>query len=253
MMPVPRSQAVLAIVVCAGLAACSGKKDTADESGDSTAAVTGDTTVAQVPPAPAESDDEIFRGYLVFLPEGPSFMACGSNEKSWIVDLTSGELFAVYTRQAINPGDPVFVEFRAVLGPPPQVGFGARYANQLTVMQLRRAALEGPGCDEDLRTLEFRARGNDPFWGVDIATTGITFSDFGRSLKLSFPYVGPDVSPGKWRYTATTLDDGEHRITIDIEQDVCNDSMSGAYFTFTAEVDVDGRPYVGCAMQGGRE
>lgn len=253
MTPVPRSKAVLVIVVCTGLAACGGKKDTAADSGDSTAVVTRDTTVAQPTPAPAESDEEIFRGYLVILPEGPSFTACASNEKSWIVDLTSGELSAVYTRQALNRGDPVFVEFRGVLGPPPAVGFGARYANQFTVMQLRRAALEGPGCNEDLRAVEFRARGNEPFWGVDIATAGITFSDFGRSLKLSFPYVGPDVSPGRWRYTATTLDDGEHRITIDIEQDVCNDSMSGAYFTFAAEVDVDGRPYVGCAMQGGRE
>jgi putative lipoprotein len=247
----PTSKAFIVILLCAAFAACGGKKETTADSTDSTLHVTETPDTIELPPETARgSAGEIFRGYLAFLPEGSAFQACGSDEKSWIVDVTSGELSKQYERLAINRGDPIFVEFRGTLAPPPGSGFGATYANQLTVLELRHAALEGPGCNENLQGLDFRARGNEPFWGVEIGTGGIVFSDFGRSLKLTFPYAAPAESPGRWRYASTTASDGEHRIVIDIERDSCMDSMSGAFFTYSAAVEVDGSPYVGCAMQG---
>jgi uncharacterized membrane protein len=245
------SRTVIVITLGAAAGACGTKNEQSSGSVDSTRqAVEARDTVEHSAPVARESAGEIFRGYLVMLPEGSSLKVCGSEEKSWIVDLTAGELSAVYAKQATNPGDPVFVEFRGILDPAPSVGFGAGYANQLTILELRHAALEGRGCNEDLQAVEFRARGNEPFWSLDIAKSGMVFSDFGRSIRLAFPYAAPKVSSGRWRYVATAGDGGEHRIAINIERDPCTDSMSGAYFTFTVEVDVDGSPYIGCAMQG---
>ena len=193
---------------------------------------------------------EIFRGHLVYGRERQSFKACGTNRTSWVVDLTGGELESVYERLAINPHDPIFVEVRGQIGPAPSEGFGADYDYQLTVLQLRRASLEGPGCDEDLRTTEFRARGNEPFWDIDISKRGIVFSDFGRSQKLVFPYVEASVSSGRWHYVSTTQGAESHRIEIAINEQSCADNMSGAYFSFVAKVKLDGRTYSGCATEG---
>ena len=85
---------------------------------------------------------------------------------------------------------------------------------------------------------------------MDILRSGIVFSDFGRSVKLVFPYAKPTVSDGQWRYVSIIEGDEEHRIVIDIERDGCNDTMSGAYFSLLAEVEVDGRTYLGCAIEG---
>jgi len=221
---------------------------------DHSASDTARTVVAPQPTDPdttvAEAPKDVFRGYLVIEPERRLFQACGTTERSWIVDLTGQDLTDVYAALAINPGDPIFVEFQGLLEPPPDEGFGADYANQIKVLELRRAALEGPGCDEDLRAIEFRARGNEPFWGVDILRSGITFSDFGRSLKLVFPYAKPESSDGRWRYVSVIRGDEQHRIVIDIERERCNDTMSGAYFSLLAEVEMDGRTYLGCALEG---
>ncbi len=198
----------------------------------------------------AEPPRDVFRGYLVIEAKRRSFQACGTTERTWIVDLTGQELTDVYASLIINPGDPIFVEFRGLLEPPPDVGFGADYANQIKVLELRRAALEGPGCNEDLKSIEFRARGNEPFWHVDVSRKGIAFSDVGRSLKLVFPYAKPEFSDGRWRYVSAIEGDEEHTIVIDIEREQCNDTMSGAYFSLLAEVEMDGRTYLGCALEG---
>lgn len=200
--------------------------------------------------APRDTTGAVYRGYIVFQAGRASFTSCGSTERSWVVDVSGRMVSDVYDRLATNSGDPVFFELRGRFDPAPQTGFGAAYASQITVFQVRRAALEGPACNEDLRSIVFRARGNEPFWSVDIGFGGIAFSDFGRSLRLFFPYAAPIVSDQEWRYQSANKDDGTHEITVIIREGECTDSMSGAYFTFAANVEVDGRAYTGCAMEG---
>jgi putative lipoprotein len=241
--------------VCALSPGCGADEQREASGTDSTEHAAGQPDTTETAPGTITPDPtgEIFRGYLVIEPERRSFKACGTNEQSWIVDLTGRELVDVYESLAINQGDPVFVEVFGVMEPPPSEGFGADYANQIKVLELRRAALEGPGCNEDLRSVEFRARGNEPFWSAEISQSGIVFSDFGRSQKLIFPYVRPTTSPGRWTYTSSIAGTERHRIEILVEENSCTDTMSGAYFTFVVDMVVDGRTYTGCAMKGWQE
>ena len=39
-------------------------------------------------------------------------------------------------------------------------------------------------------------------------------------------------------------------IVVTIDEHACRDSMSGAYFSFAAHVEVGGRELAGCARQG---
>lgn len=248
---------LVALLVILSLAVgCTGKKNDGGEAADSLGQAADDmasddrsTRVSR--PTLADSS-EIFRGYLVYGPERRSFKACGENRASWVVDLTRGVLWNVYEQLTVNSLDPVFVEVRGEMGPPPGEGFGADYDHQLTVLQLRRAALEGPGCNEDLKATEFRALGNEPFWSVNISERGIVFSDFGRSQELVFPYSPPQVSADRRLYAASVAQGGRHRIEITIDEQPCTDTMSGAYFSYVVQAKVDGRTYVGCAMEGWR-
>ena len=45
---------------------------------------------------------------------------------------------------------------------------------------------------------------------------------------------------------------GNHHIEITIDEQACTDTMSGAYFSFVVQVELDGRTYIGCAMEGWR-
>jgi len=206
-------------------------------------------TIAESAKTP-DPTNERFLGYVTIEADRPTFTACGTNERTWILDLTGQELTDVYKSLMINPGEPIFMEFIGLREPAPEVGFGAEYTSQIKVLELLRAALEGPGCDENLSAVLFRARGNEPFWRVDVTRHAILFSDFGRSLKIRLPYTQATETETGWRIRSSTARPDAHDITIDLDRDSCNDSMSGAYFHLTAEVELDGYTYLGCAVQG---
>ena len=209
---------------------------------------TGETT--SKPPIPANSHGTYaFRGQLVLGHEVRSFTPCGKRVDYWVVDRTGGELWHVYQRLAHQPYQPMYVEVRGHLQPPPSAGFGADYEQQLTVFELRRAGVETRGCAEDLGGIAFWASGNEPFWNVQISENGIVFSQLGQP-GTTFPYTQPDLSETSRVYRSITKDPPQHRIEIALHEKRCIDSMSGEHFSFAAQVSLDGRKYLGCAREG---
>ena len=201
-------------------------------------------------PIPTNSHEtHSFRGQLVLGHEVRSFIPCGKKVDYWVVDRTGGELWKVYQRLTHKPYQPIYVEVRGHLQPPPSAGFGADYERQLTVFELRRAGIETRGCSEDLGGIAFRASGNEPFWDVEISENGIVFSQLGKP-RIVFPYAQPDVSDTMRVYRSITKERLQHRIEIALHEKRCIDSMSGERFSFAAQVSLDGRKYVGCAREG---
>ena len=212
--------------------------------------VTGQST--SKPPIPANShENSVFRGQLVLGHEVRSFIPCGKRVDYWVVDRSGGELWKVYQRLTHKPYQPMYVEVRGHLEPPPADGFGADYARQLTVFELRRAGVETRGCAEDLGGIAFRASGNEPFWNVEISENEIVFSQLGQP-KIAFPYAPPDLSDTSRVYRSRTKERPQHRIEITLREKRCIDSMSGEHFSFVAQVSLDGRKYLGCAREGSR-
>jgi uncharacterized membrane protein len=205
--------------------------------------------IQQSQPDESERTVRTFRGHLVLGHEVRSFKPCGSDQESWVLDRTGGDLWAVYRKLTNQPYQPIYVEVRGLTGPAPRDGFGAEYDNQLTIMELRRAGVETRGCEEDFGAFEFRASGNEPFWNVVISKDAVVFSELGKP-RLAFPYVEPRVSAGRWWYSSKN--DGRS-IEIIIDEIRCIDSMSGEHFSFAAKVVLDGRTYTGCAREGWRE
>jgi uncharacterized membrane protein/heat shock protein HslJ len=206
-------------------------------------------TCALLPLQAASHGRGSFRGHLTLGHEVRSFTPCGKKVDYWVVDRTGGELWNVYQGLTHKLYQPMYVEVRGHLGPPPSEGFGADYDQQLTVFELRRAGVETRGCAEDLRGVAFRGSGNEPFWDVDISENGIIFTQFGQP-KIVFPCAPPDISDTRRVYLSSTKKRPQHRIEIALDEKRCIDSMSGEYFSFAAQVSLDGRKYMGCAREG---
>ena len=188
-----------------------------------------------------------FCGDLALGPEARVLTLCDTDQKAWVTDRT-GELRNVYESFAVEPYHPIFVEMRGLVAPPVTTGIGSGYDHHVVVTQVRRAADEGHGCEEDLRGIEFRARGSEPSWYVTVSESGIAFSE--EVIREEFPYVHAGVSPGRYVYYATTQGPEQHAIAAAFEEDTCYDCMSGERFAYTAKVVLDGHRYTGCARLG---
>ena len=92
---------------------------------------------------------------------------------------------------------------------------------------------------------ELDAMGTEPFWGVQIRETQISFST--PEAKIVFPNKGLTLVDGKavWESTAG---DKPIKITL-IEKPGCSDGMSDLKFPLAAEVALGGTTYKGCAVK----
>lgn len=190
-----------------------------------------------------------YRGHLVWGHEVRSFEACDEGRAYWIVDRTAGELGRVYRALSTEPYQPLYVEFRARPVAPPTEGFGADYAQALEVLDLRRAARETAGCEEDLSGVEYLARGVEPFWSVEVRSDLILVRRLGRD-DLRFPYAASEVRENTRTYHSQRAGDPPAEIEIRLNERPCIDAMSGERHPFEAAVKVDAATLEGCALEG---
>ena len=89
----------------------------------------------------------------------------------------------------------------------------------------------------------FRARGNEPFWAIDVEGDVLHF-------------VTPEMSEGRTLHAtriahakgaAFSGEDEGRPFNLDITRTACSDSMSGDAFEFTATWDYAGQRMHGCA------
>ncbi len=108
--------------------------------------------------------------------------------------------------------------------------------------RLNRA--RGPWEEARRRGVDFRAVGQEPGWTLEIRhdRNMLMEADYGtRRVLLPTPF--PEPTDEGERYVA---EDENHSMTVDIQLDHCTDSMSGAAFSNTVTVLLDGREYRGC-------
>lgn len=92
----------------------------------------------------------------------------------------------------------------------------------------------------------FRARGNEPFWAIDVEGDVLHFvtpeMPQGRTLQ------GMRIAHAKG--VAFSGEDEGRPFNLDITRVACTDSMSGEAFEFTATWDYAGQRMHGCARAG---
>jgi uncharacterized membrane protein len=131
-------------------------------------------------------------------------------------------------------GRPMFVEF-----------FGGRDAGPgagISVLEVRRAAVETAGCRERFDQREWIGTGSEPFWRLEITGRDMLLNVLGGTAPVRVSHGGPLRQGGTVAYAA--MEGGEFTVLIDERR--CVDSMSGSLFAYSVEIRSEGQSYAGC-------
>ena len=214
-----------AVVACSGREprATSRSSQPAGDSGAASSRVT-----LQVPASQA--------GRLVLAASELSFIPCGSDARIRLQDMPNGD------------GAALVREFRGGNGEIPALV----RMSESRLVEIRFAAPEGPDCGRLAAPVVVEARGNEPFWSVEV---------YGDSARLRVPLTPGgmvfnrgswrQLTGGQWAYEARRGQSGsEEFLVLELTETPCSDSMSGARYAFRAALIRDGNPARGCAVEG---
>ena len=223
----------IACLVIIALAASCGSRERAEEK----------SAGAPGPAAPVE----VFSGFAVYGDEVRSFRRCGTEEALRAVDRT-GALWNNYDSLALHrePYEEIFCIVEGRTGPDPAEGFGAAYPGAIEITRILYMALEGFRCDLDLSRFVYRAYGNEPFWAVYIVPGGITLTMPGCEDKVWHEVRQIERDAGAVFIGSGAADSIEVRLA----EVPCRDSMSGAYFAYSARVLTGEYDLRGWALKG---
>lgn len=207
-------------------------------------------TPAAAPVDPStESSLSIKRGIVMLTTESRTLRLCGENADLWLAG-EGDALDEIYSRLAGEPGAALYVEARGERTATPQgTTIPATYAQTFLLEQVLFAAMPGEGgaCAAGPPPWRVRASGNEPFWSVEITAERIRLREPEPAMPLDLPVAESQDSEGTVTYRAA----GEgHVLELVVTALACSDSMSGAYFAYTAEGKLDGRELRGCARLG---
>lgn len=207
---------------------------------------------AAAPPAPAAPTSRVYRGTLILGGAVRSFTPCGEDRAIWVVDETDGLLSGVYNELTGDGRGAIYAEVRGALADAPAERAAAGYEALLTITELIRADPlgESDACKGLRPGVDFRAWGNEPFWSIEMGPRTIALRQIQEPAFRIYPPALPNVQQDKIVFNSTSAMNPRDRIRITLEPVPCRDSMSGAYSSWSAIVEVDNRTLRGCAVQG---
>lgn len=201
--------------------------------------------------APTESALSIKRGILTLSPDHGVFRPCGEQGDLLLVDQTDGVLARTFAAEKDGNGadQPLKLYIEAygerVTDQPAPAGF----AGTFLLEEALYAAPDGQtrGCDAPDKDYIVAARGNEPFWSVEITDAALLWRQPEEPKEISIAAPNTQNSEGAVSYAANN---DAHKIAVLIEAQGCQDDMSGEYFAYSARATLDGKQYVGCARVG---
>lgn len=215
----------------------------------------GDTTpIAQRSSAsapsepPAESSLALKRGKLLLSTEQALFQPCGSETPLWVVDQSAGVLREIFA----DPAKPLELYIEAHgerTSVPPDIAAAGAYAGAFILEEVlyASAAGEGQGCEQPAPAYVVLARGNEPFWSIEIGDGKLIWRQPEAPQEVVIDALQTQDAEGAVGYSGAA--EG-HSIELVVEAETCTDSMSGAYFAYGARATFDGKPLKGCARIG---
>ena len=211
------------VAAVALLAACNGAGGPAE------------TPAVEQTAAPAFSAPASTAGRLSMAGGELRFRPCGEAAATAVRDLPDGEGSALVQEFGGDAGITVMA----------RVEGGA-------IQEIRYAGLDGPDCDRLPPDADVQARGNEPFWRVDVDGSTATLRTPEAIEGIQY-FGGAWTRPadGQWRFEATRAEPAGS-LALELTEGRCADSMSGARYPYRAAVTVDGQRMDGCALEGRR-
>lgn len=188
------------------------------------------------------------RGTVIHDDEVPTFRPCDTDESLTIAD-NSGRIAELHAELAtgLAPGAGLFAILEGARTD--AAGAGADVTGALQIDNVLYFGFEGPGCESDW-DFAYRARGNEPFWMVQVDDNELRLTRPAAEDLLwpAFETIERDEGP---TYRALETEELPEAI-LTLQVDDCRDSMSGAYFGYAATFEFGEESFSGCALVGAR-
>jgi uncharacterized membrane protein len=238
----------LALAACARQESPPSPADSQDAAETSSAADIDAAESASVEP-PAESGLAIKRGVVMLAQDRTTFRPCEESSELWVLDQTDGVLSRTFADESANSPMMLYMEAYGVRAPADAVPEARGYAGVLVLEEVLYAGLQEQvkGCGVAPANYIVAARGNEPFWAVEITEDQIVWRqpEAPKEIILSSPQTAD--AEGAVRYRAS----GSGReVDVLIDAQPCRDGMSGEFFAYSAKALLDGREFSGCARVG---
>lgn len=191
---------------------------------------------------------EVVRGHYVFGHEVRTLRPCDTDQVLWVVDQTQ-LLQKLHTEltSGNRPYQEVFVVASGRVGPPLAEGFATDYSGIFTVEEVFYVAAEGFGCDFDWGRFQYRAQGNEPFWTLEVLSSGMRLTRPGMP-GLEWQEVRQTQTADAVIFSAGGGDLSAAKLVI--EPSPSRDTMSGAYYGLSSRLFLNGETYRGHALRG---
>lgn len=239
------------LLVLAALTAAAGcQREGAAPETPATPAAAPAPAVTAAAPADTESSLAIKRGIVTLTADTRVLRVCGESQDLWLVQQDDQAFDETYAKLAGEPGTPLFVEVRGERAAAPQgTVIPASFKQALILEELLYAGVpsEGGGCAAPTPAYRVLARGNEPFWSVEINTDQMLLRQPDEPEPSKFSVQETQDAEGSVTYRGTG---GDKSLEITVTSSPCSDSMSGEYFAYTADLTLDGRMLRGCARVG---
>jgi|JRYE01.1.fsa_nt_gb uncharacterized membrane protein len=198
---------------------------------------------------PAESSLALKRGTLSLASEHATFRLCAEETQLWVIDQTENVLRDTFKGESL-PLELYVEAYGERMATPANVAAARAYGGLFILEEVLYAAPSGEtrGCEEAAPAYVVAARGNEPFWSIEVADDKLTWRQPEAPQELVFDAVQSEDAEGTVGYSGSVQD---HTIEVFITAESCRDSMSGAYFAYSARATFDGRQLTGCARIGG--
>lgn len=245
------------LAICTGsLALCACSKQESQSAAESSA-LDPTPIPAPAPPAassepPAESSLALKRGTLSLASEQATFQPCGEQAALWVIDQSDDQNSVMLRETFASEPKPLelYVEAHGERSPVPAELAAARgYPGVFILEEVLYATppAESQGCKEPAPNYIVAARGNEPFWSVEVTTDKMVWRQPEAPKELVIEAPQSQDSEGTVGYSGNAAG---HTIELFVDALPCRDSMSGAFFAYTARAVFDGRQLKGCARIG---
>jgi uncharacterized membrane protein len=195
---------------------------------------------------PAESSLSIKRGVVTAEGDHAMFRSCDDKTALWLIDESEGALTELLTEGATA----AYVEVYGERAPVPDDVPAARgQAGVFILEQLLYAGVSGEtgGCEKPAPSYIVHARGNEPFWALQVNEDGMVWKQPEAPQEIKLGELQSQDAEGTVSYRAST---GGHSAELLVDSQACRDSVSGEYFAFAARAVFDGKEFKGCAHVG---
>lgn len=238
-------------VVLGSIAGCQRDAGTSETPASPTPAAPAAGTAAAPPVASdADSSLSIKRGTIALTADTRVLRLCGQDEDLWLVQQDELAIDDTYAKLAGEPGTPLFVELRGERIPSPAgTAIPASFKQAFVPEELLYAGVpaEGGGCATTVPAYRVLARGNEPFWSVEIGGDQVLLRQPEEPTPSRFSVQESQDAEGSVTYRGAS---GDKTLEITVANNPCSDSMSGEYFAYSAELNLGGRSLRGCARVG---